>query len=321
MRVPGPRARLRGRNCTSDAVCEGRCRRRSRRRGRGWRERRNTAARRRVHPWPGSAPRRTPPCPRARGWPYWRGAAVACPRLGASPRGTLADTSCTRDRGPPPRPPGQTCPLGKHAPTASPHPLRTASTPSRPARELGRPATAVPVPSRGSHPGTRCRPRSPRAPRAAQTLQTTQLRVFPVFFSKVRPIPHPRSPQRVRARCCVRLRRLGAARSLFGVGSSLLQHGRRAEVLAHAALERSGPSRLCRHCLPPRRGPARRQQACASSTHACCTGRHTGRHVGTPASVRNGNSLISGRFAQSGPAQLHVLPSFPRRRAAASGAG
>ena len=85
-----------------------------------------------------------------------------------------------------------------------------------------------------------------------------------------------------------------------------------------SALARRG---RCRHCLPPRRGPARRQQACASSTHACCTGRHTGRHVGTPASVRDGNSLISGRFAQSGPAQLHVLPSFPRRRAAASGAG
>ena len=118
--------------------------------------------------------------------------------------------------------PGQTRPLYyKHAPTASPHPLRTASTPSRPARELERPATAVPVPSRGSHPGTRRSPRAPRAPRAAQTLQTTQLRVFPVLFSKVRPIPHPRSPQRVRARCCVRPRRLGAARSLFGVGSSL----------------------------------------------------------------------------------------------------
>ena len=85
-----------------------------------------------------------------------------------------------------------------------------------------------------------------------------------------------------------------------------------------SALARRG---RCHHCLPPRRGPARRQQACASSTHACCTGRHTGRHVGTPASVRDGNSLISGRFAQSGPAQLHVLPSFLRRRAAASGAG
>ncbi len=28
----------------------------------------------------GSAPRRTPPCPRARGWSYWRGAAAGCAR-------------------------------------------------------------------------------------------------------------------------------------------------------------------------------------------------------------------------------------------------
>ena len=169
------------------------------------------------------------------------------PRRGASPRGTLADTSRTRDRGS--RPPGLTRPLYKHAPTASPHPLRTASTTSRPARELERPATAVPVPSRGSHPGTRRGPHAPRRARRARLKrlkpQATQLRVFPDLFSKVRPIPHPRSPRRVRARCCVHPRRLGAARSLFRVvGSSLLrQHGRRAGGLARAANERPGPLR------------------------------------------------------------------------------
>ena len=179
-----------------------------------WRVRRpsKTAVRRRVHPCRGvrRAGHRRAREPAAGLTGAGRRLHARDTLLGARPRaatGSLASRhACghvTSDRGPParPNPPA----LYKHAPNASPQPFRAASTPSRPARELERPATAVPVPSRGSHPGTRCRPRSPRAPRAAQTLQTTQLRVFPVFFSKVRPIPHPRSPQRVRARCCVRL--------------------------------------------------------------------------------------------------------------------
>ena len=147
-------------------------------------------------------------------------------RLGASPRGTLADSSRTRDRGPPgarPAKPARSTTSTRRPLHHNPSLLRAASTPSRPARALERPA-AVPVPSRSSHPGTR---RSPRAPRARSNASNHPAPSRSSPFSRVRPTPRPHSPRRVCARCRVRPRRLGAARSLFRVvGSSYRRDAR-----------------------------------------------------------------------------------------------
>ena len=248
------------------------------------------------------------------------------PRLGASPRGTLADTSCTRDRGPPPRPPGQTRPPSistrrtLHLNPSGPPPRRRAQ---RANSNAPLPPFLIPHAARTQARAAAHACRAARAERGSNASSHPAPSLSSPFLQGAPP-PHTRARLGACARSAACARDGSAPRAAsFESSAAAFSVNTDGELEAWRARLSSALARRgrCHHCLPPRRGPARRQQACASSTHACCTGRHTGRHVGTPASVRDGNSLISGRFAQSGPAQLHVLPSFLRRRAAASGAG